>query len=234
MMKPRDPVPRISIITVVRNGRDTIEQTIKSVLQQDCADLEYLVIDGGSTDGTVEIIRKYADRLSFWASEPDNGIYEAMNKALDRARGSGHLFLNAGDHFVGDVLSGELTIPSHLPVSKKDIFNKIRLVRPRDYRQGLPYCHQGIIFETKGVRFNTNYRFAADYLYYLEYGYTLLPSSAVSGHVYYDDAGLSKINSTIRDREIASIIRARFGIFWYSLFVAKCAVKDLIRAVIRR
>jgi glycosyltransferase involved in cell wall biosynthesis len=226
--------PLISVVTVVRNGRDVIEQTIQSVLDQRYPNLEYIVIDGGSTDGTVDIIRKYADRITFWSSETDNGIYDAMNKALDHVRGRGHLFLNAGDHFVGDVLSDELMIPSHLPVSKMDIFNKIRPVRPKDHRQGLPYCHQGIIFETKGIRFSTKYRFAADYLYFLDHGYTRLLSSAVSGHVYYDNAGLSKINSTIRDREIAGIIRARFGLFWYSLFVAKCAVKDLIRAVIRR
>ncbi|NTV34209.1 MAG: glycosyltransferase, partial [Deltaproteobacteria bacterium] len=196
-----DHRPLISIITVVRNGRDSIEQTIRSVLKQTCRSLEYIVIDGGSTDGTVDIIRKYANRITYWVSEPDGGIYDAMNKALNHARGKGHLFLNAGDHFVGDVLSDALTIPSHLPVSKKDIFGKIRPVRPRDHRQGLPYCHQGVIFETKGIRFSTKYRFAADYFYYLEHGYTLLPSGAVSGHVYYDDAGLSKINSTIRDRE---------------------------------
>jgi glycosyltransferase involved in cell wall biosynthesis len=225
--------PLISVITVVRNGRDVIDQTIRSVLNQRYPNLEYIVIDGGSTDGTVDIIRKYTDRITYWVSEPDRGIYDAMNTALDHVQGEGHLFLNAGDYFVGDVLSDELTIPSYLPVSKKDIFNKIRPVRPRDHRQGLPYCQQGIIFETRGIRFSTKYRFAADYFYYLEHGYTLLPSSAVSGHVYYDNAGLSKINSTIRDREIASIIRARFGLFWYSLFVAKCAVKDLIRAVIR-
>jgi glycosyltransferase involved in cell wall biosynthesis len=226
--------PLISVVTVVRNGGDVIEQTMQSVLDQRHPNLEYIVIDGGSTDGTVEIIRKYADRLSFWTSEPDNGIYDAMNKALDHVRGRGHLFLNAGDHFIGDVLCGELTIPSHLPVSKKDLFGKIRPVRPKDHRQGLPYCHQGIIFESKGFRFDTRCRFAADYLYFLDHGYTRLPAADVTGHVYYDNAGLSKINSTIRDREIAGIIRARFGLFWYSLFVAKCAVKDLIRAVIRR
>ena len=229
-----DHRPLISIITVVRNGRDVIEQTIRSVFDQRYPNIEYIIIDGGSTDGTVEIIRRYADRLSFWTSEPDNGIYDAMNKALGHVHGEGHLFLNAGDHFVGDVLSDGLLIPSHLPVRKKDFFGRIRPVRPKDHRQGLPYCHQGIIFETKDIRFDTKYRFAADYLYYLDHGYTRLPASDVDGHVYYDNTGLSKINSRARDRELAGIIKVRFGQFWYAMFIVKCAVKDTIRAVLRR
>jgi glycosyltransferase involved in cell wall biosynthesis len=224
----------ISIITVVRNGRDVIEQTLRSVLEQPYPNLEYIVIDGGSTDGTVDVIRKYADRISYWVSEPDKGIYDAMNKALDHIRGKGHLFLNAGDHFVGSVLSRDLRIPSHLPVRKKDFLGRIGPVRPKDHRQGLPYCHQGIIFETKGIRFDTKYRFAADYRYYLDHGYTRLPASAVAGHVYYDNTGLSKINSRARDRELAGIIKDRFGTFWRALFVGKCAMKDVIRGIVHR
>jgi glycosyltransferase involved in cell wall biosynthesis len=234
MNETRAHSPLISIITVVRNAAGSIERTMQSVLAQPCRSLEYIVIDGGSTDGTVDIIRKYAGRLSYWVSEPDRGIYDAMNNALDHVRGRGHLFLNAGDHFVGDVLSDGILIPSHLPVAKSDTFGRVRQVRPKDHRQGLPYCHQGIIFETKGIRFDTKYRFAADYLYYLDHGYTRLPAAPVAGHVYYDNAGLSAINSKVRDREIAEIIRGRFGRSWQMLFLAKCGAKDLVRPLLRR
>ena len=229
---PRKPI--ISVITVVRNGRDVIEQTILSVLDQWYPNLEYIVIDGGSTDGTVDIVKKYSDKLAYWTSEPDTGIYDAMNKALEHVRGKGHLFLNAGDHFVGAVLSDALPIPSHLPVQKMNFIGRIAPARPKDHRQGIPYCHQGVIFETKGIRFDTKYRIAADYQYYLDHGYTKLPAADAIGHVYYDNTGLSKINSRDRDQEIASIIRDRFGVFWYLLFMVKCRFKDLVRFIMRR
>jgi len=78
---------KISVITVVLNGVTTIEQTIRSVLTQDYANLEYIIIDGGSTDGTLDIVKKYDSSLSFWVSEKDRGIYSAMNKGLQHATG---------------------------------------------------------------------------------------------------------------------------------------------------
>lgn len=90
-------LPKISIITVAYNAAATIRQTIESVLNQSYAPLEYLIIDGGSTDGTLEIIRAYADRIDVVVSEPDRGIYDAMNKGLARAGGDYVYFLNADD-----------------------------------------------------------------------------------------------------------------------------------------
>ena len=73
---------KISIVTVCYNAVSVIENTILSVINQTYPDIEYIIIDGGSTDGTVEIIEKYSDRLAYWVSEPDNGIYDAMNKGI--------------------------------------------------------------------------------------------------------------------------------------------------------
>lgn len=75
--------PLISVVTVVRNRVEHIEKTIVAVLDQTYPHIEYIVIDGGSTDGTVDVLRRYDDRIDYWASEPDDGIYDAMNKALD-------------------------------------------------------------------------------------------------------------------------------------------------------
>lgn len=88
-----------TIVTVSYNCCSLIEKTIKSVLQQDYHDTEYIIIDGESTDGTVEIIKKYAQHLAFWCSEPDGGIYQGMNKGISHAKGEWILFLNAGDVF---------------------------------------------------------------------------------------------------------------------------------------
>ncbi len=86
-----------SIITVVYNDVKTVERTIKSVLNQNYNDMEYIMIDGGSTDGTVDIIRKYENRISYWVSEPDGGIYDAMNKGIMQSRGEFIYFLGADD-----------------------------------------------------------------------------------------------------------------------------------------
>lgn len=87
---------KISVVTVCYNAADTIEKTMLSVLNQTHHDIEYIIIDGGSTDGTVEIIRKYADRIAYWVSEPDKGIYDAMNKGIKVATGEWINFMNAG------------------------------------------------------------------------------------------------------------------------------------------
>lgn len=90
---------KISVVTVCYNAVDTLEETMLSVLNQTYPNVEYIVIDGGSTDGTVDIIKKYADRLAYWVSEPDKGIYDAMNKGIDIATGDYINFMNAGDMF---------------------------------------------------------------------------------------------------------------------------------------
>lgn len=98
--------PLISVVTVVYNAVAAIENTMQSVLEQTYNNVEYIVIDGGSTDGTVEVIKKYSSRLAYWVSEPDKGIYDAMNKGIRKAHGEWINFMNAGDSFYApDVLS---------------------------------------------------------------------------------------------------------------------------------
>jgi Glycosyl transferase family 2 len=98
LFKDADPArPLLSIITVVYNGEKYLEQTIQSVINQSYEYLEYIIIDGGSTDRTLEIIAKYNDYIDYWISEPDKGIYNAMNKGTKLATGSHILHLNADD-----------------------------------------------------------------------------------------------------------------------------------------
>src|SRR4051812_26350361 len=92
--------PLLSIVTVVLNGAQTLERTLRSVFDQEFEDLEYVIIDGGSIDGSVDIIRKYESRIGYWRSEPDKGLYDAMNKAVRAARGRWILFLGADDELV--------------------------------------------------------------------------------------------------------------------------------------
>lgn len=92
----------ISIITVCYNSANTIEQTIRSVLSQSYQGIEYVIIDGGSTDGTKEIIKRYINEISIFISEPDKGIYDAMNKGIKVATGDVISILNSDDIFISD------------------------------------------------------------------------------------------------------------------------------------
>lgn len=95
---------KITVITVCYNSVKTIDKTITSVLAQDYDDLEYIIIDGGSVDGTLDIIEKYKEKISLCISEPDHGIYDAMNKGLERAKGEVFAFLNSDDYYADNVL----------------------------------------------------------------------------------------------------------------------------------
>lgn len=92
--------PKISIITVCYNASNLIEQTIRSVLSQTYSNIEFIIIDGGSTDGTIDIIKEYSCRISKWVSEQDKGIYDAMNKGATMASGEWIIYRNVGDFFV--------------------------------------------------------------------------------------------------------------------------------------
>lgn len=106
---------KVSVITVVRNAVDKIESTVKSVLAQDYDNVEYIVVDGCSTDGTLEIIGRYRDKFATFVSENDNGIYDALNKGVMMATGEWIGIMNAGDVFASnDVLSKVFGVGRHL------------------------------------------------------------------------------------------------------------------------
>ena len=94
-----DDRPKVSVITVVYNGADTLQRCIESVSDQSYQPLEYIVIDGGSTDGSVELIESYGDQIDEWVSEPDDGVYDAMNKGIERATGDVIGLVNADDFY---------------------------------------------------------------------------------------------------------------------------------------
>jgi glycosyltransferase involved in cell wall biosynthesis len=96
--------PLITVITVVYNAEKTLEETVNSVINQIYENIEYIIIDGASSDNTVEIIKKYEDNIDYWISEPDEGVFYAMNKGIDRATGDWIIFMNSGDTFTDNLV----------------------------------------------------------------------------------------------------------------------------------
>jgi glycosyltransferase involved in cell wall biosynthesis len=129
--------PLFSIITVVRNNVDGIEKTITSVRHQSYRRIQYIVIDGGSTDGTVDIIRQHADAISVWRSEPDRNVYDAMNKGLALAHGDWIMFLNSDDTYYPDTIERYARILESRPldylygaIHREDADGSLYLSRP--------------------------------------------------------------------------------------------------------
>jgi glycosyltransferase involved in cell wall biosynthesis len=171
---------KVSVVTVVYNAASIIESTIKSVLEQTYSNLEYIIIDGGSSDGTVDIIKKYESRLSYWISEPDKGIYDAMNKATDKASGKWINFMNAGDNFYSSTSVAEV-FDTGVDYSKYSAVYgdaEYRLKTLSYIRQGydctsdhfMPFSHQAAFARAdvaKHNKFNLKYKIAADTEFFL-------------------------------------------------------------------
>ncbi len=171
---------KVSIITVVFNGEDTIERTIKSVLKQTYPEIEYIIIDGQSTDQTMQIVKQYQKQISQIVSEPDQGIYDAMNKGLDLASGDVIYFLNADD-FLIDQQAVEKVVDlfeeRQVQVVSSDIkiadqTNELLYISKRDYtqanfRQGKKIVHQALFVDNQAFEqvgnFNTDFSLAADF-----------------------------------------------------------------------
>lgn len=170
---------RISVITVSLNSVKTIERTIQSVIRQSYDGLEYIIIDGGSTDGTTEIIKRYEDYIAYWISEKDDGIYDAMNKGIARSTGEIIAFLNSDDWYEENTLvkvnhyyekHNPMILTGRLHILKKGKWIKYSHILGSDeenIRMAMIYQHPATfarreVFERFGG-FHTGYKIAADF-----------------------------------------------------------------------
>ena len=167
-------LPLISIVTISYNAVNLIEKTILSVVEQDTADFEYIVIDGGSTDGTVEVIRKYENAISYWVSESDKGIFDAMNKALSVAKGDWVIFMNSGDCFYNNHVLSEIAIymkdeETELIYGDVNLFSGKRNCIFKQRVSGIninlnSVCHQTVFIRRKlHPYFDVRYKLTADH-----------------------------------------------------------------------
>ena len=174
---------RISIITICYNSADTIEDTIKSVIAQNYSDLEYIIIDGGSEDGTLDIVEKYKDKIAKVVSEPDKGIYDAMNKGIGVASGEVVGILNSDDFYHHDTVLLEVAklfesskagaVYGNISyVDRDDKDKEVRFWRAGEYKKfklnsGWIMPHPAFfvrksLYQNYG-KFNLDFRIAADY-----------------------------------------------------------------------
>lgn len=166
---------KITVVTVCYNAADRIEQTIISVLNQTYDNIEYIIIDGGSTDGTVDTIRRYSNRITYWVSEKDGGIYDAMNKGISIATGQYINFMNAGDTFYSSetlkILAGRIDNNAIIIYGDCNVKFRGSVVHKKplkiDYlNTKLPFCHQSMLVDVsfhKKHLYSTKLKIASDY-----------------------------------------------------------------------
>ncbi len=169
----------VSIITVVYNAAESLKKTVKSIQSQTHQDIEYIVVDGKSTDGTLQVIEQHAATITKFISEKDQGIYDAMNKGLALATGELVLFMNAGDLFYNsttladslqgyideDVLYGDAAImnTSGLAYKLRDHKCPPRQLTWRSLQRGMVVCHQSLLVRRSIAPFyELRYKIAAD------------------------------------------------------------------------
>lgn len=214
----------LSIITINYDNRDGLQRTIDSVVGQSFTDYEWIVIDGGSTDGSRELIERYADHFAYWCSEPDKGIYNAMNKGIGHAKGDWFLFLNSGDWLYGnDVLQKVFPVPNDADILYGDVMYHWPDKRGMEidekpenlslyffYKDTL--CHQATFYK-KGIfdnhKYNEEFRICADWALYIQllqegYHFKHLPfcvanfaQDGISTHL--DEAHLAERQKVLND-----------------------------------
>ncbi|MGQ9863607.1 MAG: glycosyltransferase family 2 protein [Bacteroidia bacterium] len=173
-------MPLLSVITVTYNAEKTLPKTLASLQAQTFQDWELILIDGGSKDKTLSLLEPVKDKISYAVSEPDEGIYDAMNKGLKAARGEYVIFLNAGDAlYEPDTLEKIFSFPRvdvyygdhvyetlegmRVPRKRHRPYPEKRQLRPQDFSTGMVICHQALVVRRSlAPLYNTAYRYASD------------------------------------------------------------------------
>lgn len=225
--------PLLSIITVVRNGGATIEKTIQSVLDQKIkinnGNIEYIIIDGASTDGTLNIIRHYEDEISYWLSEPDKGIYNAMNKGWHAAQGNYVYYLGADDLLISLPLT-QLTLAytNHIDLVYGNVlFSDNRLFKSR-YGVSLIFNnslhHQGLFMRKHSnlqEPFDERFKVFADFD--LNQRLYKQKASALAINTTVSLFNIGGISNNTNSREFFQIIYKNYGVF--AVIIAFCLAK---------
>lgn len=216
--------PLFSIITVTWNAAQVLEPTLRSVASQTFTDYEYIVMDGASTDDTVDLVGRAAIAGTRLYSEPDKGLYDAMNKAIDCASGRYLIFLNAGDafataHTLGDIAlhaqdnPGVIYGQTQLVNDRRQVVGRRHLTAPRhltaqSFKHGMLVCHQAFVARRDIVpHYNMTYRYSADY----EWCIRVLMQSAANSYVG-DEPIISFLTDGLTDKHHRDSLKERYRI----------------------
>jgi glycosyltransferase involved in cell wall biosynthesis len=235
--------PSVTVVTVCLNAAPVIEATLRSVFAQDYPDLEYVVVDGGSTDGTVEILRRHAGRIAAFVSEPDQGVYAAMNKGIDLARGEYLLFLNAGDVLATPEVIRQVAASADADVLYADYAYSEGPRKGRvtaDIDRGV-FNHQCILYRKSlhaafGKYFSVKGLTAADYLFFMHLrasGRTSFRKLDLVLSVV-DPHGMSAGLQTFLQVNLVDALLGRRGRYATALRIAVHPVFDFFRGILRR
>jgi len=244
--------PLVSVITVVLNREKTLEQAIQSVINQGYPNIEYIIIDGGSTDRSVEIIEKYSGRIAYWVSETDNGIYNAMNKGVRMANGDIIGLVNADDFYFPDTIAkvvetfqteGNIDIVhgNQVTINDYDEFSHFRIMKPRFSQiRSKPSIFHPTCFVKKKVYnsigiFDESYRVVADYDFLLR----AVENNSVFHYINHSitgfrSGGISSLSTTPCDKlrlkkSHPYLPYTRLQIYWKS---CQFIVKEMISRII--
>ena len=171
--------PKVTVITVVLNAIQEIGDTLESIVDQSYFNKELIVIDGGSTDGTIEVIKKFQHKIDLYITERDSGIYDAMNKGIRAASGEWICFMNAGDVFYASDTLDNIFIKTKLEaeillgdciVDYKSFTKRVNVKEKKFLKYGMNFCHQSTFVKTELYRkkhFDLRFDVAADFNFFL-------------------------------------------------------------------
>ncbi len=243
---------KFSIITICYNASATIERTLRSVTGQTWTDREYIIVDGASKDSTLEIISRYRDKVDILVSEPDKGLYDAMNKGLKLATGNYVIFMNAGDRFHEDStleqiaaqvqqldkLPGVIYGNTALTNMAGEIYGMRRLSPPerlnwKSFKNGMLICHQAFYARRDIAEpYDLSYRFSADVdwcIRVMKKADTLHNTHLVVADYLEDGSGVTIDNRKASLKERFAIMRKHYGLPSTLLHHAWFAVRLLFK-----
>lgn len=242
--------PKITVVTVCFNAAKTLEKTIQSVINQTYNNIEYIIIDGASTDGTLDIIKKYKYRISYWKSEPDKGIYDAMNKGIKAATGEWINFMNAGDMFADknvlkniferDLYEYGVIFGAWFLIYKKHkrILKPFPFFENKNKYKEMGFSHQSVFVKTKFAykyMFDTALKICADYymiwnLYYKEN--VIFHNVEIPISIMDEQTGATIANYELHCKEIAFICGCSISKFYLSWIVFVHRIKRFTKRCI--
>lgn len=251
-MKNKGEKPLISIVTVCFNAEKEIEKTIRSVINQTYRNIEYIIIDGASKDWTVNLVNKYRQNIATFISEPDSGIYDAMNKGIMKANGQWINFMNAGDTFASDdVLQNLFSCKDSYTLDQSDViygdciccisigekYNSVKMPfwENTSLVPGKGFSHQSVFVKTslaKQFPFNLKYKICADFdmMYNLyTHGYNF-SYKKIAISKYEVESGFSKKHANLALKENAMIVGV-YGKMSFKLYYLSFIIKNNIRKV---